>query len=225
MNTIYKIKRFSLLHEEQKEFTIKSINDLMNNGNSKYFHYYQPCLNIMKLIEMFYAHLEQGYNDDREHWLDMVMRSFEETCGYISPLTFFVWLESDPKIFYKVLGSNESDEFFKDFNNSEDYFNFIKNHLLLDIKNGEPKYRNWFKKFPFERSSEEYLYYFKYIALCISEQINPEIDLYNSGVQRKIYNIKINYDRNLYPNKTLLKKLRNIIYRCIKNIVFYNEED
>lgn len=225
MNTIFKIKRFSVLREEQKEFTIKSMSDLIYNGNNKYFHYYQPCLNIMKLIEMFYAYLEKGYNDDREHWLDMVMKSFEETCGYISPLTFFVWLESDQKILYKILGTNEFNEFSKDFNNSVDYINFIKNHLLLDTKNSEPKYKNWFKKYPFERTLEEYLYYFKYIALCVSGQLTPEIDnLYESSTQRKVYNTKINYERNLYPNKTLLVKLRDIIYKCIKNIVFYEED-
>ena len=199
MNTIFKIKRFSVLREEQKEFTIKSMSDLIYNGNNKYFHYYQPCLNIMK--------------------------SFEETCGYISPLTFFVWLESDQKILYKILGTNEFNEFSKDFNNSVDYINFIKNHLLLDTKNSEPKYKNWFKKYPFERTLEEYLYYFKYIALCVSGQLTPEIDnLYESSTQRKVYNTKINYERNLYPNKTLLVKLRDIIYKCIKNIVFYEED-
>lgn len=112
-----RIPRYSVFREleaQQREFAIKTINELMNNGQER-FLYYQPCLNIMKLIEMYWAHLEPGFNDDRDHWLDMVMRSIEDSNRFIIPQTFFVWLEDNSSIISKILGVNEARDFMSDF--------------------------------------------------------------------------------------------------------------
>lgn len=59
--------------------------------------------------------------------------------------------------------TNIANDFFNDFGSSIDYFEFLKYHLFTDTKKGEPKYKNWFKNSPMTRTTEEYLYYFKYI--------------------------------------------------------------
>lgn len=68
------------------------------------------------------------------------------------------------------------------------------------------------------RTEEDYLFYYKYIALCVSKQIDPDTyyDIYDSELIRKVNVTKINYSRDMFPDKNLLKK---VIYKCIKNIV------
>ena len=218
MNTIFKIKRFSILREEQKEFSeINSIKDLMISSKDKYFLYYQPCLNIMKLIEMFYYTDSNGENYHK-HWLDMVMNSIKNYSNFAIPQIYFGWIERD---FSTSFPKTVVEIFSKDFNNSLDFVKFLKYHLLNDKKGDSIKYNRWFKDNLILFSDEDYLYFYRYIALCVSKQLNPEIhNPYDSLVRRKVFNLKIDYSKDMFPDKNLLKE---IIYKCIKNILYVEE--
>lgn len=217
MNTIYKIKRFLLLCEEQKEFSINSIEDLMTSSKDKYFLYYQPCLNIMKLIEMFY-YVDSNGKDQHKHWLDMTINSIKNYSNFAIPQIYFGWIEDDLS---NVFGENIIEIFSKDFNNPIDFIRFLKYHLLNDKKEDSIKYNKWFKDNPISFSDEDYLYFYRYIALCVSKQLNPEIHKpYDSLIRKKIFKLKINYTKDMFSDKNLLKE---IIYKCIKNILYVEE--
>ncbi len=215
MNIIYKIKRFSILCEEQKEFAeVNSISDLMHKGKD-YFLYYQPCLNIMKLIEMYYMHLETKI-DDRDHWLQMSIKNIINAYKVnINPLIFFVWVENDSKVLNKVYGTLIYNEFVERFKNSQGFINNLREHVLYDERTGIKKYKWWFDKYGFIFTDKDYLSIYKYIALCISGQLNPNIDTFNDSVSL-INKTKINYSKNIITNESLLS---DIIIKCIKSIL------
>ena len=203
---------------EQREFAATSITDLLR-GDA--FQYYQPSLNVMKLIEMYFLTDSISGKNYHAHWLDMTVSSISNHNKFIYPQQFFVWIE-DKNTIEKVLGKNNANILFEKFaNDPNEFLSMIQYHMLNDtnsIDNSTAKYKDWFSKNPIQYSNKEYLLFYKYIALCLSGQLNPDMDdINNSSCQSKIRATKINYNTNRYSNKNLII---DIIYKCIKRILW-----
>ena len=223
MNTIYKIKRFSILSEEQKEFAITSINELMNNGGGSEFDL--PSLDLLKLIEMY------KYDNGKhvEHWLGLISdTALEISKANISPQILFCWIENDKNILSKVLGQNHAINFRDKYSNSYEFLFHLQDRLLNDEEQSSKKYYNRFKgsrkNFIFEDDHDRYLNCFKYIALCISGQLVPNEpgDFDNMINDSRFRNMKINYKINKRYTK---ENLMNIIDKCVKDILYIYEEN
>ena len=164
---------------------------------------------------MYYMHLETKI-DDRDHWLQMSIKNIINAYKVnINPLIFFVWVENDSKVLNKVYGTLIYNEFVERFKNSQGFINNLREHVLYDERTGIKKYKWWFDKYGFIFTDKDYLSIYKYIALCISGQLNPDIDTFNDSVSL-INKTKINYSKNIITNESLLS---DIIIKCIKSIL------
>ena len=146
---------------------------------------------------------------------------FELSSLGISPQTAFSWLEND---LINIIGTKSADEFLNNFQNSEGFLNYLKDRLVTDVKNGEIKYNFKANEFKYGNDVYKYLSIYKYIALCISGQLEPnnpgEFDIMiNDFSFRKM---KINYKIHKRRSK---ESLINILHRCIKDILYIYEED
>lgn len=210
----------------QKEFgpsSFNSLKSLVEGGDNKYGSITLAPLNIMKSIEMWYL-LNPSGNSYVPHWIgDMVVKEImlKLINSNIPPQVVFAPFEIDELIVKDVFGENlvESSLISK-FGIGENFYERVKDRLLNEPKRGEelkdPKYLMWFKENPIWREPEEYLTYFKYIALCLSGQMNPDVDDFNDSLcYRSILNTNVNYSRIAYRSH---KKITKIIIKCIERI-------
>lgn len=209
---------------KEKSFGIASINNIeefLGGGDSKYggIMTISP-LNIMKSLEMWTLTNSHG-KSYVPHWIEEMV--FDEVLEKlikkgIPPQKAFAIFEPE-RTLRSVFGSNLAEEYIiSDYPNPEDVYQLIETRLLTEVKKGtdssDPKYKQWFKNNPIKMSTEEYIQFFKYIALCLSGQLNPEVDTDLWSLSRKISTTKVNYDIIKYNAK---KDIVKIIINCIKN--------
>ena len=149
----------------------------------------------------------------------------------ISPQTAFIGVESDEKTFYKVLGTNVADkvkEIYPDPLNFVDYVIYILlNRTKSDDPSLPPKYFDKRFKSTDPKSlyytNKDYLIIFKYIALCLSGQLDPfsVSSYFDKNVYQKIVNTKVNYGVIKYRTH---KDLVRVISEAIKTIYGYYPE-
>lgn len=212
-----KIQRFKFLQEnslEEKEFSNTPRENLLTFGE-------EVLLNIMKVIEMYH-----DFNDGQhtKHWIKKIANNLiliqRER---LSACSFYLIIDLDsPNSF---LGQN----IIKDLKESYGK-HIIKNYiseLFLSVGSNletgkEPKYSHLYsgsrlKEFR-ERIKNEYPIYYKYIALCISGQLDPSIIIWENC--DFIINTKIDYKSNIkYSN---INEIENLLIECFKNICGYN---
>ncbi len=205
-------KLFSLV-EEQKEFSV--IDKFISGGYGTDF--ILCSLDILKLIELY----DKDGGIHIKHWLDMSSKVLVVLSGSnISPQTAFVWLEDNP---INIIGTNSAKDFLNNFQNSEGFLNYLKNRLVTDVKNGEIKYNFKPSEFKYGEDIYKYLSIYKYIALCISGQLEPnepgEFDIMINDSSFK--EMKVNYKMHKRRSK---ESLINILHKCIKDILYIYEE-
>ena len=189
----------------QKEFSFKTIDDVFRIGSRR------ACLEIMKCIEMF----EVGALN---HWIkDKIYgQSIKDaTLFRISPAILLSPAIEDRdngqlgRLFNNI---NYYNLFKEDFCSAEDYIEYIKVEVLTETKNGEYKYRKHFEIHGFKYTVEEYLDIYKYIALCLSGQLDPRVDEFDWSIEQKIRPMRVNYRLS-----SVLSPL-DLISTCIYNI-------
>lgn len=214
----------------QKEFgsPINKIEDFLMGGSKGKELITQGPLNVMKSIEMW-SLLDEDGKSYVPHWIgDMVNKEIlnKFVRKKIPPQVMFCFFEEDPNIVSDVLGINNFNNYFikKNFECGEDFVKKVKTRLLTEIKKGEDpsegaKYESWFKDNPIITSNKDYRIRFKYIALCLSGQLNPDYDNISDGTcYRKVVTTDVNYNALLPKSKLTHKSLTEIIIKCIANI-------
>lgn len=188
-----------------KEFSYKTIDDVFRLGSRRI------CIEIMKCVEMF----EVG---SLTHWLkDKVYgQSIKESYSsfQISPVTLLSPAIEDRKqgqLNRLYNNRNYYKDFINDFSTPLDYINYIKTEVLTETRSGEPKYRKYFDTHEFKYTLNEYMDIYKYIALCLSGQLNPLVDDFDWNIEKRIRPMKVNYTISL--NSPI-----DIIATCIYNI-------
>ena len=212
--------------EKQKLFGLASINNLeefLSGGDSKYGIMTIVPLNIMKSVEMW-SLLRPDGRSYIPHWIeDWVYSEVMEKLikKKYSPQVSLAIFEEETKL-RDIFGSNNADNYIlSEFNSPNDLIEFVRRRLYTETKKGadikDPKYKSWFIKNPSQISTLEYKKLFKYIALCLSGQLNPEIDSDFSRLTKRINSMSVNYSIIKYTSKN---DIFRIIVLCIKN--FWN---
>lgn len=127
---------------------------------------------IIKMIEFY-----DDKNSDLEHWMTQIDGFFDKikTQGKLavppgSPQYGFIKIE-DRNIIENKLGSDFVEKYVED--SAIDYINSLKNDILKMKKSRELKYVNAIRSNGgFTYDSETYRSFFKYIALCLTGQLN-----------------------------------------------------
>ena len=108
------------------------------------------------------------------------------------------------------------------YKTSKEYISSIKNTLLTECRGGEVKYKNHFDRFGFKYSIEEYCDFYKYIALCLSGQLDPRVDEFDWNIEKVIRPMKVlyNIESNQRPVKIIAQCIYNISRRYDSSITF-----
>lgn len=221
-----------MINFRQKEFNISAFRDIsvLVTGEERKMFTKAP-LNIMKAIEM----LELDHGAYVKHWIhemtvdESLFRLLNE--ANLPPQIGFIGIEPNINVKCKVIGTNlyysDVEPYYPD---PISYVNFIKNRLLTEVKRGQdkasssPKYKRWFDDHSIERGDIDYVMIFKYIALCLSGQLDPAVDdFYDNNTVRILRTTSIDFYRKNPRIGKSAKNLTNIILDCIKNIYVVNE--
>ena len=173
-------------------------------------------LEIMKCIEMY--DFERGRFID--HWVHtkIVSTKFKEIRKLnISPQTLLIGVTGEKdKIISGVL-SNKLSDLLLDRYNSLDLYPTVEHKLLTDSGSNsyeQSKYDVWFRNNPIQLDKDTYTLIFRYIALCLSGQVNPKNVV--GSFWEDLFQItkeKINYNVNKFRAEDELDKLfYNILY-------------
>lgn len=196
----------------QKEFArLNNISDVLDTATVR------CCLEVMKCIEMF----EVG---GLRHWIgdkavNQTISGLEDVDDNLRPqIVFCLAIEPNLSKNKSLCESIGNYNIITKYSKSPiDFINLIKNRLLTETKSGEAKYSTWFKENPIKYTSEEYVDFYKYISLCLSGQLNPEVDEFDWNIERVLRRYFVNYQ--IPAIKLSAKDCQQIIAICINNIV------
>lgn len=173
-------------------------------------------LELMKILEMY----EFDNGDYIPHWIDKVSIAMFSVVGdgYFTAQSVFSVLDWNSNG-ESILGSNIINEIRNKYRTPENFIeSYVIKQLLTEKSSGEVKYsRAISSRSDIKYSVEDFLYYYKYIALCITNQITID-DLYN---YRLVISTKIDYKKEIYKTQLDFKRLRTVIARCIVAIKGY----
>ena len=200
---------------------IHSMTDFINDRDEKYFE--NVSLNFIKTLEMW----DMDNSKYVFHWLcDMIIKKtiLHVHRGYseFTPQMAFIGVESNSRERAKILGINNNNIYEEYYEDSENFCKVILDRMLTEPHRGtnEPKYDSWFKIHPIlnkNKRAKEYEKALKYVSLCMSGQLDPEVDGFEEST-RLIYTTKVDYHRInswSYDYQCLADKL----IKCIKNIL------
>lgn len=172
------------------------------------------CLELMKCIEMYETR-------DVFHWSieKVISQTIEEIKIDVTPQTLLClgFENLNNKNLINSIGNiNTINKFHNLYGSPEDFVRYIKNKLLTETKNGEAKYKSWFDEKPIQYSDEEYIDFYKYIALCLSGQLDPDVDDFDWNIEKVLKRTKVDYSivvpKEELP-KILAKSITNIVHR------------
>ena len=205
---------------EEKNFAeINCKEDLISKG-----YFLLIPLEMIKTIEMYDA--RDG--NDLIHWIiDMPYRSFNFAAKYnISPQMFFYGvLEDNLSELGRMMGKNNINQFTKSYNWSES--NKFIEYILKILIYGDPsgnvtdpdraKYASWFNSNSITYNSADYKMIFKFIALSLSGQLDPEVfDFWQD--YPGLRDVKVNYGIIKYRSKS---DIARVLVRCMEKIKYY----
>lgn len=183
----------------------------------------QPTLNIIKAVEMW--DLEEGKYVD--HWIKQmsVRLVMLKLIKYLdmSPQTALIGIEDNSNILRTILGTHEADYLISTYKSSKDFIDYVIYKLLNMTKQDDPNlppkyfYSRFGSKDPnnLYYTSSDYIVFLKYVALCISGQLDPinyDRDYYQSI--NKIQRINVDWGKMLFKSPEVL---RDVIVKCIEN--------
>lgn len=177
---------------------------------------------VMKELMKILA-LHETCNSNIPHWLDETVSFIMEIVNFdFSPIMSFLPIEDDLVIFPKgfdrleILKKNRG----KVNGSSEDLIKHILNILSNQTEKGQNKYQKVLKiemSKPTFPDSQTFFDYFKYIALCFSGQLNPDID---PPYASEVYDgTKIKWENSFESIRLLTpEKIRTRLIKCLENI-------
>ena len=207
----------------QKDFSFSTLDSVFKTAIPRI------CLEIMKCIEMYET-------EDVYHWVkDKIIKTINEvTVEGLTPQTLLCLgfdKLSNKDLIDAINNSNTTTKFFSLYRSPEEFIKSIKDRLLTETKNGKPKYNSWFDNNLIQYTDEEYVDFYKYIALCLSGQFDPNIDNYDWNIEKSLRRIKVCYSLSGVAKDKLLeiisKSITNIVHRLYptlksKSISFNN---
>lgn len=213
----------------QKEYTatkIHNFKEFFEARNGVYFS--NAPLNLMKAIEML------TFDDGKyiDHWINEMIGNWtihhiRDKVSKFTPQMAFIGADPNTDCIGSVLGMTIQDDYESQYKDSNGFINHVINRMLFESHRGdsdkEPKYDRWFSKNPITLQKrlnmlKEYPYVFRYVALCLSGQLDPEIDLYDSSTKSRLFKMDVDYKREdprLKKSETLINER---IFKCFKNI-------
>lgn len=163
--------------------------------------------------------LNNTCNGDLKHWIDQISGFLVDILrDNLNPVLIFLPLYesgSYPKGFSRELIS-------KRFGSTRpDIINNLLNLIEKQTVGGVNKYRDALKieklNGNFYEDLEIYFLQLKYIALCLSGQLNPETD---NWYDPNVYKLKIDWNKSFMPVSKITKEnLRPKILKCFENII------
>ncbi len=192
----------------QKEFSFSTLDSVFSTAIPRI------CLEIMKCVEMYET-------EDTFHWVrDKIVKTINEvTVEDLTPQTLLClgFDKLNNKDLVNAIGnSNITARFYNLYRSPKDFIRMIKDRLLTEAKKGEPKYRFWFDINPVKYLDEEYINFYKYIALCLSGQLNPDVDDFDWNIEKVLKSFDIDYS---LVNNLSNREKQVLFAKCITNIV------
>lgn len=207
----------------QKDFSFSTLDSVFNIAIPRI------CLEIMKCIEMYET-------EDVYHWVkDKIIKTINEvTIEGLTPQTLLCLgfdKLSNKDLVDTINNSNTTTKFFSLYRSPKEFIKSIKDRLLTETKNRKPKYSSWFDNHPIQYTDEEYVDFYKYISLCLSGQLDPDIDDFDWDIEKVLKRTKVDYSLSGVAKDKLLeivsKSITNIVHRLYptlksKSISFNN---
>ena len=193
----------------QKDFSFSTLDSVFNTAIPRI------CLEIMKCIEMYET-------EDVYHWVkDKIIKTINEvTVESLTPQTLLCLgfdKLSNKDLIDAINNSNTTTKFSSLYRSPEEFIQSIKKKMLTETKNGKPKYKSWFDNNPIQYSDEEYVDFYKYIALCLSGQLNPDVDDFDWNIEKVLKRTKVDYSLSGVAKDKLLeivsKSITNTVHR------------
>lgn len=196
----------------QKEFSFNTLDSVFNTAIPSI------CTEIMKCIEMYET-------KDVRHWVvdKIVNRLIKEIKVDLTPQTLlclgFEELTNNYNLIEVIGNVNIVNKFGLLYKSPENFINKIRSNLLKSNK-----YKSWFTNNPVRYSDKEYIDFYKYIALCLSNQLNPDIDEFDWDIEKVLKTMEVNYKikpmlSNVDIQKILAKSITSIVRRLNPMIV------
>ena len=146
----------------------------------------------------------------------------------VTPAMLLIGCEKDKVLISSNLGVNRAEKLLKQFSAPEEFIEAVKKKLLTEKKNNSYRfddsaaYSMWFDHHGFKTSIEDLLFYYKYIALCLTGQIDPYTIDCPWNDYNDILRIRVNYNQSVSKN---LARIKSIIAKCMLNICGDPEKD
>lgn len=154
----------------------------------------RSALECMKLMEMY--NLDEG--NDVRHWIDKIITNLDFTGRYYSPQIILalstVSKFSELTNWFGVNGVKALERLYK---NPEGFINTVRQRMLTEAKNKEPKYKKWFDINGVQVSNMEFKFFMKLLALRFTDQINLENteDYWSKSTRKLISKTPINFSK------------------------------
>lgn len=207
----FKIKNINDFNELEKSFS-ESRSELRSAAISMM----DPILiESMKILTM-----HASCNEDLKHWFDELSGFLINivNCGFSPSIGYLPFeLNSYPKGFKK----EEIQTLFMDSSRSHES---LINYLLRKIYTVKVNHRNKYRDIlEIEKSNgniynpETYCYQLKYIALCLTGQLTPEV---NNWYDQEVYTSNVDWTRSFMPISNITKEiLRKKLLKIFENII------
>lgn len=205
---VFRVKYFALLNRQE------GLRDLSTFSN-------RVCLDLIKLVELY----DNCNGRDLKHWITMtntfinnILNSEKKISeNYNRPQISFIRAIEDQYTVTKILGNDFLKYCSLGFN--ETYISNLCNEILKMTDKNEKKYTEAIKiNGGFLVSSEDYILLFKYIALCLSGQLDyRNIDFWSDI--NTIVRMKVDYTKNIFwGNLDIRKIIANSVFQFKGNI-------
>lgn len=188
---IFRLKGFAVTQDE-----------LDNRLNNNYIGFMEEILKYLLL------HCSEKVSEwDRNHWCNVAAGKMRDVRSENSVKLFLGLVDN-----YKNLPRKRYTKDFvmtlrKGFNTSSEFLNFMRDYISTKRDNGKVKYDEAMKTCaPY--SNEDLIKMCKYIALCLTDQLNPEVD---NWYDRRVETTQVDWDKKLRESNLNPKYLRKIM--------------
>ena len=183
----------------QKDFAV-SQDELDSRLENKYIGFMEEILKYLLLYPLV---------SDRilNHWCEVASGILGEIRGNTAIKLFLGLVDN-----YKHLPRKRYTEKFarrlrKDYQTASEFIDYMKDYIRTKRANGEVKYAKAMESCS-DFSNEDIIRMCKYIALCLTDQLNPEID---SWYDNRVKTTQVNWEKELKDSNMDPKYLRKIM--------------
>lgn len=188
----------------------------------------RAMLEIMKIIEM-YSH--PVLYENTTHWIDKIVEAMSKLIsrGVFTPQSVFSVIDWEGG--ESVVGINSMTKIKSGYSSPESFIeDYVVKQLLTESRGGVVKYSSAISsRADISWDMKDYITIYRYIALCITGQVNPDVvdNIYTKQNREKIMKTEIDYEKSLFTSASNyeINKLKKLIAKCIVNIVGYPNDN